>query len=87
MVIEVLGVWSSVEKKISTMSADGRIEAVVLQYPGSFGDIFKIYQSTDRNSLRTIKNVAVGFNRYELTSSVIEGKDGKVVHALHIIFS
>jgi len=88
MVLESLGAWSSVERGIDMMAADGRIEAIVLQFRGAFGDVFKIFENINSESMQMVRHFVAGrFENFDLSSSSIERSDGRVVHALHIAAS
>ena len=88
MVLESLGAWSSVECGIDAMVADGRIDAIILQFRGVFGDVFKIFEVITPESLEILRRAVIGrFENFDLSSSTIERSDGRPAHALHIVAS
>jgi len=87
MVLESLGAWSSVENEICILAADGRIDAIILQFKGAYGDVFKTFEVINPQSLELLKcTINSRFKNFELISSKID-RDGQVVHALHIVAS
>ncbi len=87
MVLESLGAWSSVENEICILAADGRIEAIILQFKGVYGDVFKTFEVINPQSLELLKGtIDSSFKNFELISSKID-RDGQAVHALHIVAS
>ena len=87
MVLESVGAWSSVERGINAMVADGRITSIVLHYPGEFGDIFEIFEDTSMNTLDQIKMAVSAFDNFDLSSGTIVRIDGSPVHALFVTAS
>lgn len=91
MVIEQLGAWSSVERGIQIMAADGRIEGVVLSCQDTLEQVEKA-KLISPEALEQLRRAIIigGYTSFELSDGGMvesEGEEGRIVHALRIFAS